>query len=219
MKELTKKQKIGMLILALIVVVGTAIIFTIGFHFDLKFQETKKVELYLGKEFEIADIKTITDEVIPNQPVILQKVEVYQDTVSIMAKEITEEQKQNLITKVNEKYQTEITEEGTVIQTIPHTKGKDLVKPYLIPFAIATIISLVYIVVRYRKLGMIKNMIATIVVLVLTQVVLFSVIAITRIPVGRITMPTSIVVYLLTLMGINNQLENKLKIEKEKETK
>ena len=63
MKEITKKQKIAMIILAIIIIAGLVITFTLGFNFDLRMQETKKVELYLENSFEIADIKNITNEV------------------------------------------------------------------------------------------------------------------------------------------------------------
>ena len=43
MKEITKKQKIAMIILAIIIIAGLAITFTLGFNFDLRMQETKKV--------------------------------------------------------------------------------------------------------------------------------------------------------------------------------
>lgn len=217
MKETTKKQKMIIAIIILIIIAGIIITATMGLNFDLRFQESKKVELYLGKDFEIKDIKQITNEVIPNQYVIVQKVEVYEDSVSIIAKDINDEQKQNLVNKVNEKYGTEISNDTTEIVTIPHTRGRDLVKPYILPFAISMIIILVYMAVRYRKLGVIKTVLQTIFVCILTQVVLLSIIAITRIPVGRLTMPISVAVYLLTLVGVTSNLENKLKIENESE--
>lgn len=219
MKELTKKQKIGAIILALIIIVGITIILTLGLNFDLRFQEAKKVELYLEKEFEVEDIKNITNEVIPNEPVIIQKVEVYEDSVCIIAKEITEEQKQNLVTKINEKYGTEITPEDTQITSIPKTRGRDLVKPYRIPFVIATVIILGYMAIRYRKLGIVKTILKTIAILVIVQAVLLSLIAITRIPVGRLTMPMVVTVYLLTLIGITTRWEKQRKDKKEKEEK
>lgn len=217
MKETTKKQKMIIAIIILIIIAGIIITATMGLNFDLRFQESKKVELYLGKDFEIKDIKEITNEVMPNQYVIVQKVEVYEDSVSIIAKDINDEQKQNLVNKVNEKYGTEISNDTTEIVTIPHTRGRDLVKPYILPFAISMIIILVYMAVRYRKLGVIKTVLQTIFVCILTQVVLLSIIAITRIPVGRLTMPISVAVYLLTLVGVTSNLENKLKIENERE--
>ena len=217
MKEITKKQKIAMIILAIIIIAGLAITFTLGFNFDLRMQETKKVELYLENSFEIEDIKNITNEVFPNQEVMIQKVEVYEDSVSITVKEITEEQKQSLIDKVNEKYGTELTADSTEIVTISHTRGRDLLKPYILPFIIATAIILVYMAIRYRKLGAIKTILKTTFLLVVAQAVLFSVIAMTRIPIGRLTMPMVIIVYLFTLLGITTKLEKQLASKKEEE--
>lgn len=219
MKEITKKQKILMIILAIIIIAGLVITFTLGFNFDLRMQETKKVELYLENSFEIADIKNITNEVFSNQDVIIQKVEVYEDSVSIIAKEITEEQKQSLIDKINEKYGTELTADSTEIVTIPHTRGRDLLKPYVMTFSIATIIILVYIMIRYRKLGIIRTLLKVLFISVMAQATLFSVIAITRIPIGRLTMPMVIIVYLFTLLGITTKLEKQLASKKEEAQK
>ena len=66
MKNLTKKQKIIMSIVAIIIIAGIAVVAFMGFNFDLRFQTTNKLELYLGKDFEIADIKSITKEIMPN---------------------------------------------------------------------------------------------------------------------------------------------------------
>lgn len=219
MKEITKKQKIAMIILAIIIIAGLAITFTLGFNFDLRMQETKKIELYLENNFEIADIKNITNEVFPNQEVMIQKVEVYEDSVRITAKEITEEQKQSLIDKINEKYGTELTADSTEIVTIPHTRGRDLLKPYVMTFSIATIIILAYMMIRYRKLGVIKTLLKVVFIFVMAQATLFSVIAITRIPIGRLTMPMVIIVYLFTLLGIATKLEKQLASKKEEDQK
>lgn len=219
MKNITKKQKIVFAIIALIIIVGAVITLTIGLNFDLRYEETKRVELYLGKDFEVSDIKEITNETIPNQSVIIQKVEVFEDSVRIIAKEITEEQKQNLVNKINEKYETEIEADSTKIVTIPHTRGRDIVKPYIIPFTIATIITLVYMAVRYKKLGIAKTVLKTVIVSIIAQALLLSVIAITRIPIGRLTIPMVIAVYLLTLIGMTTKFEKELGIKKEKENK
>ena len=93
MKNITKKQKIIFIILAVIIIAGIAVISTIGFNLELKMQETKKIELYIQKDFEISDIKNIVKEVIPDESIIIQKVEVFEDSVSITAKDITDEQK------------------------------------------------------------------------------------------------------------------------------
>ena len=218
MKNMTKKQKIVMIIIALIILVGTILTFTIGLNYDLRFQEAKKVVLYINKEFEVSDVRKIVKEIIPNQEIMIQKVDVYEDSISITAKEITEEQKQDLVNKINEKYSTELSADSIEIVTIPHTRGRDIVKPYVVPFVIATAITLVYIAIRYYKLGAIKTVLKTALISVLAQIVLLDVIAITRIPVGRLTIPMVITVYMLTLIGIITKLEKKLENKNKKES-
>lgn len=211
MKNINKKTKILVALIAIVIILGIAITLTIGLNFDLKYQETKRIELYLKKDFEISDIKQITNEVMENQPVIIQKVEVYEDTVSITAKDITDEQKTNLVNKLNEKYSAELEADKIEISSIPHTRGRDIIKPYILPFVIATIIILVYMAIRYYKLGAMKTVLKTAGISILAQIILLSVIAITRIPIGRLTIPMVITVYILTLIGITTYFEDKLK--------
>ena len=190
-----------------------------GFNFDLKYQDTQRVELYLKKEFKISDIRQITDEVFENQKVMIQKVEVFEDSVSITTTSISDEQKSNLITKINEKYGTELTAEDTTVEDIGHTRGRDIIKPYIIPFVVAVIIVLIYLGIRYHKLSIAKVIAKSIGIMALAQILLFSVMAITRIPIGRLTIPMVILVYLLTLFGITNKFEKDLSKKKLDENK
>ncbi|MCI8412433.1 MAG: hypothetical protein HFJ40_08490 [Clostridia bacterium] len=219
MKKVSKKGKIIFAIISLIIIVGIAMTLTVGLNYDLRFQATKKIELYLQKEFEVSDIKQITNETIPNQDVIIQKVEVYEDTVSIIAKDITEEQKANLITKINEKYGTELSADSIQITTVPNTRGRDIVKPYIAPYAIATIVILAYMAVRYYKLNSSKVVLKATLILIIAQALLLSLIAITRMPVGRLTMPMSVTVYILTLIALTSEFEKQLDDMKVKEEK
>lgn len=216
MKEINKKTKLLAILIPIIIIVGMIITFTIGLNFDLRYQEAKSIQLYIKKQFPITDIKQITDEVLPSQPVVIQKVEVFEDTVSILAKEITEEQKNNIINKVNEKYGLEISADSTQITNIPHTRGRDIVRPYIMPFAITTIIILVYMAIRYYKLGMMKILLETVALLIVAQATLLSVMAIARLPIGRITIPLVLAVYVLSLIVITTCFEKKL-AEKKKE--
>lgn len=85
------------------------------------------------------------------------------------------------------------------------------------PFGIATIIVLAYMAVRYYQLGMFLTIAKTLGILVITQIVLLSVIASTRIPLGRITLPLILVVYVLSLLGLTSHTEKKLAEKKEEE--
>ena len=219
MKNIDNKKKIILVLSVIVLLAGIIVIATLGFNFDLRYQETKKVELFLDKQFEVSDIKEITNEVLDNSPVVIQKVEEFEDTVSIIAKDITDEQKSNLITKINEKYGTELSADTTEVTVIPHARGRDLIKPYIMPLLIATLIILVYMAIRYYKIGMLAVLLSTAIGVDFTQALLFSIIAITRIPVGRLTMPMMIVVYLLTLIVLTNVFENKLEKIKADEKK
>ena len=219
MKQFIKSKQLKIILIALVIIAGIVMIAVKGFNFDLKYQDTQRVELYLKTEFKISDIKNITNEVFENQKVMIQKVEVFEDSVSITTTSISDEQKSNLVTKVNEKYGTELTAEDITIEDIGHTRGRDIIKPYIVPFAIAIVVVLIYLGIRYYKLSTAKVIAKSIGILLLTQIVLFSVIAITRIPIGRLTIPMVILVYLLTLFGITNNFEKDLSKKKLEENK
>lgn len=210
MKNLSNKTKIIALLAIVFIIAGIVITATVGLNFDLRYQETKRIQLYIEKEFEISDIKQITNEVLADQKVIIQKVEVFEDTVSIITNDITEEQKSNIVNKINEKYETELVAENIEITSIPKTNSIDIIKPYIIPFVTATIIILAYMGVKYKKLGVVNTILKTCLTLVLIQAILLSVIAITRIPVGRLTIPMAIAVYVISLLGITFKFEKDL---------
>ena len=200
MNKLVKNKPLLIIVIGIIILAGIIVIATMGFNFDLKYKKTQRIELNLEKEFEISDIKQITDEIFGKEQVIIQKVEIYEDAVSITAKEITDEQKNNLVTKINEKYETEISSDDISTEEIPHTKLRDIAKPYVIPFTLATVIILVYVAIRYYKLGAEKIVVKTLGRIILYQAVLFSLIAITRMPIGYSTIPMVLAVYLISLV-------------------
>ena len=211
MKQFIKSKQLKIVLIILVIIAGIVMIAVKGFNFDLKYQDTQRVELYLQTEFNNADIKQITNEVFGNQKVMIQKVEVFEDSVSITTTSISDEQKNNLITKINEKYGTELTAEDTQVEDIAHTRGRDIIKPYILPFIVAVVATLVYLGVRYYKLNTAKVVAKSVGILLLTQILLLSVIAIIRIPIGRLTIPMVLTVYILTLVGCTSRFENNLK--------
>lgn len=214
MKNLKNKIIIGIAIL--IFVVGIIVVAVKGFNVDLEYQDTKKIEANIGKSFEKEDIENIVKEVLGKERFIIQKVEIYEDSVSITAKEITDEQRDNIVSKINEKYDTDLKTKDITIITVPRVHLSDLIKKYRTPFIIATVCILVYLMVRYYKLNSLKVLLRTIIVVAILQAELFSIIAITRIPVGKLTVPVVLTVYMLSLVGCTTYFEKKL-AEKKKE--
>ncbi len=196
-------------LIAIILIVGAIVIATKGLAFELKYQDSQKVELNIGKEFKTEDVKQITNEVFDNQPVKIQAIEVYKDAISITTTEISEEQKTNLVNKINEKYKTELKSEDITIESIPHTRGRDIIKPYITPFIIITIIILVYLMIRYYKLNSLKVLIESIGIIALSQMVLLGIMAITRMPIGEFTIPMVLLVYMISTYICTAKFENK----------
>ncbi len=215
MKNVPNKIKIIILLALIIIIAGVIIIATTGFEFALEYEKTNKIELYIENKFAENDIKAITDETIPDKEVLIQTVEIYEDSVSIIAEEITEEEKVNTINKVNEKYGLEITGESVVIENIPHTRGRDILKPYIVPFAISAILVLAYMIIRYRKQNMLKVGIITTITIILVQVILFCIMAIVQFPIGNLTAPLVLIAYITTILALTFKFEKKAKQEVE----
>ena len=216
MEKLKEKSKLIIAIIAVVIIAGIVVVMTMGFNFELQYQQSQNIELYLNKEFKLEEIKEIAMEVLQSD-VVVQEVELYGDTAYITAKEISEEQRNQIVQKVNQKYETELKAEEITIENNPHIKGYDIIKLYIIPFILVTVIILIYVGIKYRKIGVYKVMLITAISLIVMTALLGSIIAIARIPVGRFTMPMELLVYLLTLVGVTTIMENKLEEIKEKE--
>ena len=131
----------------------------------------------------------------------------YQDMVTIRAKSISDEQKDSIVNKIKENYEFEQTAEKTEIKDIPATRIRDMFKKYVLPFVLSFIIILVYMVVRYRQKGILNVFAQTIAIPVLCEILLISLIAITRIPVGVYTPTLVLVVYLASITYIVIKVE------------
>ena len=127
--------------------------------------------------------------------------------VTIRAQSISEEQRNNIVNKIKENYQFEQTAEKTNIKTEPETRIRDMYKKYVIPFIISGGLIVVYMGIRYHKKDTLKVIITTIAIPVVGELVLLSVIAITRIPVGRISPVLVILTYIASIMYVIDKIE------------
>lgn len=213
------KNKTITIIIALIIILGIIITLTKGFNVEMIAKKHNQIEFDLGKEFNIEDIKTITDEIFENETVEIQKVEAYEEQVLISTKKITDEQKNNLITKINEKYGTELKAEEIEVEKVPKTKLRDYITPHIWEFVLATILVVIYVSIRYKKLSILKVIIQTILGIVIFELLAFSIVAITRIPVGSNLITIAFVVYVISLLGVTSMFEKRLQNLKLQEAK
>ena len=124
----------------------------------------------------------------------------HKENVLITAKSVSEEQISTLISKINEKYELSISNEDLEITNNSKMNGKDIIRPYLAPAIITSIIVVLYFTIRYKKLGVLKTLITTLLIIMGTQMVYLSIYAITRIPVNELAMPISMLILVLSFI-------------------
>ena len=206
-------KKIAQIILICLVLAGIIVIATLGFNVGVRYGENTQININIGKEFDSKDIRNIAKEVFGNQSVIVEYVEIYKDVVQITVKDATDEQIEELNNKINEKYELSndlSNPDDVLVARNANTRLRDLVMPYILPISISAAIIVIYELIRFRKLGVWKVLYGAILAIIAPQAVLFSIYAITRIPVNRLTAAISIALYILSVFkGIEIFLEKK----------
>ena len=217
-----KKNLIGIL-LGIIIIIGIILTTTIGLNLDLMYSSHKSIDINLQKQLENEDVYKIAKEVFENQKVKVQKVELYEDMVSIIVKDATDEQLENLNTKLNEKYELENKKDDMVITNVPSVEISDLVKPYILPVSISFVVIIVYLVIYMdinnrvnRKLSILKEISKAILTIIGIELLYLSVFAITRLEINYTTLPIGVIIYAFTTILILMNLEKQYKIEEKK---
>ncbi len=193
-------KKIIRILLICLIIAGTIVISTIGFNVGIKYSANTQISINMKQEFNVQDVKKIAKEVFKNQPVLVQQVEIYKDMAQITVKEASEEQINELNQKINEKYGLENKIEDLYVTNNSNVKLKTIANQYKIPIAIVSIIVILYAMVLYRKLGIWKVLYTTALNMIVPQTILFSVYAVTRLPINRATAVISIMVYISSII-------------------
>lgn len=199
--ENKKKVMLILIPIVAIIVAGILMICLKGFNYSLLYSNVKRLNIYMDQEFNIEDVKTITNEVFGDKQVKVQKANQFGTVVSIVTSEITEEEQNSLIEKINTKYEITLDKETDIaLMNIPQVRAWDLVKIYVSPLLTITLISIAYMALRFRKNGIIKSLIEPVVSLVLIMALYVSVVAIIRIPVNEFFVILGILIYILTII-------------------
>ena len=177
-------KRIVILGLILLIVAGLIVVSLKGFNVTLMFGSHETVELKVDKPIDMSHVKEICDEIFQNKAYVVKELEVFGDSFQINVKSITDEEKNNLIEKVNEKFETEKTVEDLRIRFVANKRIRDIVRPYVIPMLIVFGIVCLYALIRFRKINSLKLVMTDMGQIILTEIVLLSVIAIVRIPVN-----------------------------------
>ena len=194
--NLSSNKKIIILGLSLLILAGIIVVALKGMNVDLMLAQHKSIDIVIGKEFNIKEVKEICKDVFQNKEVVFKKVEAFGDTVSINAVTIADEEKSNLVTKINEKYGTDLKAEEIDVKSNSNIRVRDLIRPYIIPAVISFVLIYAYTAIRFRKLNPLKTLLKITGIILITEAVIASVVAISRIAI------TPIIINIMFVVGI-----------------
>lgn len=97
------KKKI--IILSIVVIlIGIVMVAIKGFNVNLKYRAHEVAIISIDQDYSVKDIKNIAKEVLGKKEVQIEKYGTYSESVAIHSDEISDEQLQNIVNKINEKY-------------------------------------------------------------------------------------------------------------------
>jgi preprotein translocase subunit SecF len=202
-------KKIVILGLSLLILAGVVVVLFKGFNVNFLLEQHEVIEFVIGKDFDMKDVKDICKEVFGDKKVVLKTIEVFDDAVSINVESITNEEKENLVNKLNEKYETTKSVDDVTIETVSNVRIRDWLKPYIQPISISAVIILAYIAAKFREENLAKLLAKIIGIVLVTVLALLSVLAIFRVPMSPIYIMGLTAVALIELMIYINTYEKK----------
>ncbi len=208
--KLSGSKKIILLGIVLLIIAGIVVVSLKGVKVSLNLQQHEEVNVYIGKPVELKEVKNICKEVFGNKYFMVIDVDTFNDAYSINVESLTNEEKQALLTKINEKFGVKLVETDISIKTLSNIRIRDIVKPYIKPVIISAILMAVYMVIRFRKENAIKLLGKIFGIIVVTEAMIFSIIAIARIPLSALMINAMAVIAIVELCLYINKLEKKI---------
>ena len=205
--KLSGNKKILLLGIVLLIIAGIVVVALKGVKVSLMLQQHESVSVYLGKKVEVDDVKNICKDVFGNKTVVVRGAEYFNELFNINVESITDEEKTALVNKLNEKFELELTVDSLSVNTIANIRVRDIVRPYIKPVLISTILIVVYMIIRFRKLNALKLLAKIFGIIILTGAVIASVIAIIRIPLSPVIINLMAVIAVTELVLYINKME------------
>ncbi|HBL83567.1 MAG: hypothetical protein A2Y17_09500 [Clostridiales bacterium GWF2_38_85] len=194
--DVVKQRKFTLIIVACVIIIGTASMVLRGFNLDIDFSGGTEFILGIQKDVEDADIDNIKSIVIgiaedENKLVSIQKSANDDTTVIITTKELNEDQRQAVRTTIADKYNID-DDNDLSVRSIGKSISDKLRQTAILTAALAVLLVLVYISFRFAFL----SGIAAILCLVHDLFIVIAAYSLLQIPVS-----STIIAALLTILG------------------
>lgn len=205
-------KKIVLLGLILLIIAGIIVVALKGFNVSLMLEQHESLNIMVGKEIDINEIKNMCNEVFKDKKVVVRSIDLFNDSVNISVQAITDEEKSELINKINEKYGTELVADNLNVNTIANVRIRDLVRPYVKPIVISVVVIIAYLIILFRKMSAFKLLGKIALIILLTEATLASIIAIVRIPMSPVIVNLMTVVAVFELLVYINRTLKKYEV-------
>ncbi len=222
MKHKAYIKLIIVLIALIIIIAGTVIKIKNGMNYIIKWKKSVSIAFHIHEaKVEKNDLKGILNESFPGSKYIIQNLDDEEDDylITIDKEQITDEEKNAFVEKVNSKYETEVKAEE--IETVYNNPVKlfDIVKPYIIPVLITAVIIAAYFILRYKKVGALNIIENLLYGIIMPEWLYLSILSLFRIPIGYYTLPIAILIYLISIIVLINVFEKQAQNVKPKDSK
>lgn len=220
MEEQKSAKKIIYCVMAVIIIIGAIVCYRKGFNVDLQYSSKQKMIISNNTVFDKTKVEEIAKEILKNRKVKVQEIGRFSNAVEIVSTQITDEEKSEIVNKINERLGFNISNDNIAIQSIPNTRIRDVLKPYIIPGAIITFIFiLVYFTIAYHKIGLKYVLLKSIIMPIAVELLYYAIIAITRVPFGIVTNAIAIGIYVGSIKCIGTLFHQKKELILKKEQK
>lgn len=197
-------------IFAIFAVIGILIIVFNKFEFNVNYSKNVRIELDLGKTFDAGEITEITNEIYKNQLAVIRSTGNFGETISITVKDSTDEQNEELINRINEKYETDFSVADLKLYYNSNVKGIDLITPYIVPSIVAGVLILVFFGIRYRKLGILTIFASVLAIVIGTAILYMALSSIFKMEINEISIAGGFAIAIFSLTYIATVFEKRL---------
>lgn len=97
------KNKIVYIVMIIVIILGVIMIKSKNFNYETLYSEHKRIEIVLGNGFDVNDVSSMASETIKEKSIV-RRTTLFGTSISIDAKDITDDEAKNLFSKLNEKY-------------------------------------------------------------------------------------------------------------------
>ena len=212
------KKNIFLAVMGIIILAGIVMFCIKGLNYNLSYGNNSSISINMGKDVNTNEIKQLTEEVVGNKANV-RTINESNSFILITVKEISDEQKANLLSKINEKYSLDLKEDDLKIANNAQVQLCDLIKPYIVPSIISIGLIIIYFIIRYRKYGIAKIILETLGSTVILEAFLFSIYAITRLPVNSLTMPLAVILFVIVIIALMEKFRKEEAKAKDKNKK